>query len=616
MKKMKKILHKRGFQFKILVMGIVCSLIAVMMTASGVLVVTNHATNTLSRDLISKLSGQISLNVDSTVSQVQSLLFNITLDQNVLEILKRSDANQGQISNKDAVFLQSKIMQAQIVRGDIHGLYLFDSRGNSYYAELSPSLKRAYHIQNEPWYDDLNKINGIMLFGNSVPERYLNDNTQVVTLVQRYANIQNNRTLATIIVDIRLSAFDSIMKSLGLSPEYCVLILDDQNKLIYSNYETEIENTIAGDLYKQFLAENSIESEDGDMYVSQSDEMFWESTKSLKTGWTVVCGATVTDISGIGEMVRPMAFGLVAFITLLTVIVLSLITKRQFRSLNVLRGGMDKVKQGEFGLHIPVNGDDEISDLGSSFNEMTDRLNDLMSTVAKLEYEKQEVKLCMAQAELRALQAQINPHFIYNTLESISMLAEINDDDEVQMMATSLGKLLRISITGSSLVTLREELEYIENYMLIQRIRFDKRIRMNIDVDEVLLNCIVPKLILQPIVENSINHGLEESVESETIEIKGNLIEGNIILIVSDNGKGMSKQVLERVQRMVEDCTDSHEDDRIKHHVGLSNVNQRIRLRYQNEIYGLKIQSEVGRGTSIFICLPADTQPPEDASAI
>lgn len=605
MKNFRQVIRKRGFQLRILSMGIICALIAVVLTAGGVLLVTSHATDILSRDLISKLAGQIILNIESTINKVQSLLVNITLDQKVLDILEKSDSADTPISYKDSIFLQNRMMQTQIIQNDIHALYIFDSTGNAYYSELSPSLKRAYNIKSEKWYSKLSETRGIKLLGCSIPDRYLSDKTHVVTMIQRYENLKNHKTLATIVVDIRLDVFDRIMSSLGLSPEYHILLLDDRNQLIYSNKKARMGDSAEDDLYKAFISQEGGEFRENVGSGKTRSHVFWESTKSVKIGWTVICGATITDISGINQMIRPMALGLVAFIVLLTAIVLSMITKRLFRTLNVLRKGMNLVKIGQLGTHIPVSTDDEIGDLSSTFNDMSDRLQSLMWEVETLEREKQEVRLRMVKAELRALQTQIRPHFIYNTLESISMLAEIKDDYEVQQMATALGKLLRISIMGNALVLVKEELEHVENYILIQRIRLDDRIRMELDVEPVLMNCVVPKLILQPIVENCINHGLDESMESETIQIRGKLVEGNVVLTISDNGKGMSEAELIRVRRMILDSDSENSDN---HHIGLSNVHQRIKLRYQMDVYGLSIDSVSGGGATVTICIPATTE--------
>ncbi|GKX27673.1 hypothetical protein SH1V18_01530 [Vallitalea longa] len=217
------------------------------------------------------------------------------------------------------------------------------------------------------------------------------------------------------------------------------------------------------------------------------------------------------------------------------------------------------------------------------------------------------------QAELTALQSQINPHFLYNTLDSIRGQALIDDNDEIAEMVEALAVFFRYSISRKGdLVTLRDELAYIQNYMTIQQYRFNNRFSLEIYIDEEdqkAYDYFIPKLILQPIVENSIFHGLEDSLESGKVEIEVIVTDSNLILTVSDNGKGMDSKSLLELNRHIRASNQNLEnnEERKKKHTGiaLANIQRRIKLLFGEE-YGLNVYSTIDQGTDVEITLPTN----------
>lgn len=217
------------------------------------------------------------------------------------------------------------------------------------------------------------------------------------------------------------------------------------------------------------------------------------------------------------------------------------------------------------------------------------------------------------QAELAALQSQINPHFLYNTLESIRGQALIDDNNEIAKMVEALAALFRYSISRTGdLVTLRDELANIQNYMMIQRYRFNNRFSLKIyidDEDEKAYDYFIPKLILQPVVENAIFHGLEETLEDGKVDIEVIVTESNLILTVSDNGKGMDSKSLLELNKRIRSSNQYLEDNAEgrKNHTGiaLDNIQRRIKLLFGEE-YGLNVYSTLNQGTDVEITIPAN----------
>ena len=234
----------------------------------------------------------------------------------------------------------------------------------------------------------------------------------------------------------------------------------------------------------------------------------------------------------------------------------------------------------------------------------------LLDKGAKERTRKNSAEFFNKQAELTALQSQINPHFLYNTLESIRGQALIDENVEIAKMMEALAAFFRYSISHKgSLVTLREELSNIENYMMIQRYRFNNRFSMEIFIDEEdeqAYEFKIPKLIIQPVVENAIFHGLEESLEGGKVTIEVIVTEKNLIITVSDNGKGMDGRALGELNKRVHlgQVGEGAEDGGVtKTGIGLPNIHKRIQLLFGEE-YGISVYSTLNQGTDVEITVP------------
>ena len=239
------------------------------------------------------------------------------------------------------------------------------------------------------------------------------------------------------------------------------------------------------------------------------------------------------------------------------------------------------------------------------------KIKSLLNKCAKERTRKNSAEIFDKQAELTALQSQINPHFLYNTLESVRGQALIDGNTEIAGMMEALSAFFRYSISRKgSLVTLRDELSNIENYMKIQRYRFNNRFSMEIFIDEEdeeAYDFKIPRLIIQPVVENAIFHGLEEKLEGGKVTIEVIETEKNLIITVSDNGKGMDKQTLcELNERIHDGLLHEHEEGKGQRNtgIGLPNIHKRIQLLFGEE-YGISVYSTPNQGTDVEITVPA-----------
>lgn len=251
-----------------------------------------------------------------------------------------------------------------------------------------------------------------------------------------------------------------------------------------------------------------------------------------------------------------------------------------------------KVAEGDLSVRAEVDDEAEVGNLGESFNLMITKINDLLDQVTK-----EQTRL--RRAELELLQAQINPHFLYNTLDTIVWLAEAGKQDMVVSMVGSLSDFFRTSLNqGKDIISIKEELVHVQSYLAIQQVRYQDIMDYSIEVPEDLFEYTIPKITLQPLVENALYHGIKNKRGKGHISITAELFEDYFMLKVTDNGKGMTLERLEEVKDSlvgkVLEQTDIY---------GIINVNERIKLAF-GEGYGLSLESVSGEGTKVHVLLP------------
>lgn len=265
------------------------------------------------------------------------------------------------------------------------------------------------------------------------------------------------------------------------------------------------------------------------------------------------------------------------------------------------RRQMQKAAQGDFDLEPSLGGSDEINDLYGYLGTMIADIQRLLAQIYQERIHAEQLKTQQKEAEFKVLASQINPHFLYNTLETIRMKARENHQPEIEELVKMLAKILRRNIqAGSREVTIRAEAELVESYLKIQKYRFDERLQYQIQIDEEAKDCVILPLILQPIVENSIIHGLETKEGTGHILIRIEKQEEKVCITIEDDGVGIPEEELDKLREELK----RHSLDRS--HIGVCNVHERIRLKY-GEAYGLSIQSMKGKMTRVVICLPGST---------
>jgi sensor histidine kinase YesM len=270
----------------------------------------------------------------------------------------------------------------------------------------------------------------------------------------------------------------------------------------------------------------------------------------------------------------------------------TLMSRTLTRPLSRMIGGLEQIKNGQTNLRLSGFKADEIGALGNTINEMLDRIQELIA-------EEYKVTLLLKQAEYKALQAQVNPHFLYNSLDTMSSIAASQQCFTVSSLSRALSNMFRYSIDlKEPLSAIQEEILHIKNYMHVMNVRTRNSVDLQIRIEETLLDEKVPRLSLQPLVENSIIHGLTNKHGPKTIVIDGSLKNGSVMLSVSDNGVGMDAEHINGELR----CQPSDTLDRSSS-VGLANIHARARLLFGEE-YGVTVQSSLGKGSTVTLVVP------------
>jgi len=365
------------------------------------------------------------------------------------------------------------------------------------------------------------------------------------------------------------------------------IIVCDKDGMVYSGDTNDLR------YYQEKYADGSATHLDSEEIVRDDVKLVVTRT-SAYTGWTFVSFASRKELLQSVKAIKLLLYKIVLLSAVGALLLSRFLSGYMYRPLKSLISYMRKVRKGDFSVRIEEKRKDEFEEVYSGFNRMLDELNNTMNN---LETEK----LLNKEAKIHILQEQINPHFLYNTLDTIFSMAKIKGEEAIAKMVFSLSKFFRISLSdGKNIVTLREASELFENYLSIQEIRFPGKFDYQINIPEELMTYMVPKFLLQPFVENSISHGLERSAGKGTLYIEGKEKNGILYFLVEDNGKGIPEEKLKDIQKVLEENTSSE-------YFAVSNINSLIKLKYGSG-YGVTITSKYEEWTKVQIVMPANME--------
>ena len=388
-----------------------------------------------------------------------------------------------------------------------------------------------------------------------------------------------------LLVDMNFGGIEQICKNVDLGESGYLYLIDGDGEIIYHPRQQLI--------YASLLRENNRAAagyEDGIHREKFGGETRQVTVKTVGyTGWKLVGVVPAESLASNHIQLRLFGIFVVLFFIFFLVFVNLGVSERIAVPIKALEQSVKELEAGSETVDIAIGGPYEVQHLGNSIRSMVSTMRQLMDDIIRQEESKRK-------SELDVLQSQINPHFLYNTLDSIVWMIENNRYDDAIVMVTSLARLFRISLSrGRTLITVGEELEHARHYMTIQKMRFKNKFTSEIRADGEALGCETVKLVVQPIVENAIYHGMEYADGDGEILVWAHIEGEDLYIDVTDNGPGMRQEQVDRLLRAAPSRGGSG--------IGLRNVHQRIQLTY-GEPYGLEIESEPDEGTTIRIHLP------------
>lgn len=484
--------------------------------------------------------------------------------------------NRNVLNEKTAI--QSYFDDVKLIKGEILSIAFYDENGDLIVADSTFDT-----VNNDNVYETNS-------FQNAINEPMINifsgvgfENDRYAFTLSRYMSFNRSENHGVALIEFDFTKIVRLIYQSDLGENGHIAIFDRDYNVVYSSLPELIDEDLI-ETKKLVLGSTgvTINHQSFNLYISTI----------TNTGWKVSVFTNNSQIYSVLYNFIIIVIITILLLSILYIFIVYVIVKQVTYPLYRLQAEMNKVKD----LNYDVNrsklkkGSKEIIQLDATFNEMMRRIRYLADKLLQ-EQENQR------KSELKALQNQINPHFLYNTLDSIIYMIDKGENQKAEEMIVALSKFFRISISrGKTIIPLKDEVEHVRNYLLIQKIRFGDQFTYSIDVDSSLYQYYCIKLILQPLVENAIEHGLNDNESGGKIEIIGTQNENYIILKIKDNGYGISEDKLEQIYK-------SFHDDSIHQGVGLKNVYQRIKIYYGEEA-DIKIDSLFDEGTIISIYIP------------
>ena len=475
------------------------------------------------------------------------------------------------------------------IRQDIESITLYSDTGAILLAEPDLKFDRNLVPTREDWFTYAAANPFDYVFQPPHVQRIYEDlRPWVVTLSRSMVlDLTEGRRNYIAVVDMNFSGIEEVCSQVELGHRGYIYVVDDSGKIIYHPQQQLI---YAG--LKEENIQRALSNETGSFIEEFNGEEISTVIMGVEpSGWKMV------GISYVDEIVRNRrSFNNLIVVILLVglgfIVIASIyISYKISQPIKRLEYQMNRIERGDFNIeNLEVRGEDEVKQLTRSFNVMIRRIKKLMSQII----DEQEAK---RKNELKALQAQINPHFLYNTLDSIIWMNENENHEGVSEMTAALAKLFRISLSrGREIITVEEEVEHAVSYLTIQKMRYKNKFTYSINLPEELKNLRTMKLLMQPIIENAIYHGIANIPDEGRIQISVYRKEDTLVYKVSDNGYGIDENQLENI--LLEDSTSMHSSG-----VGLKNVNERIKLYYGYD-FGVSIESVQEEGTTVYIRIP------------
>ena len=522
---------------------------------------------------------EVANNISILLSNVENIGNNVVLDSKLIDILsipKEKLPADKNLKKKMDSYVEGLLVDEiwTYVKYNMKPeLYIIGNNGLTY-STYSKTKYDLESIKNESWYNEIKRANGNTVLINTYKD---GDG------IGPYKNIfKMGRIIKDLITDEVLGILIMDISEIMLYERYSDM-LDDGSEI----YIVDSNKKIISSKNKRFIGQNyeEIKKVNKRNFIFNNVEV--ESFIN-EYEWSIIQEIPLSIMMKVSIQIAKKTFFIIALVSIIALIIIYKLSVWITKPIIDMKNKMEEVMDGNLKVNVDISNDDEIGQLQISFNQMVEKLDLSIENIKK--YEKQK-----RVAELSFLQAQINPHFLYNTLSSIRFLISMNQVEKAEDMLYKFTRLLRsILPKASDMISLEEEIRNIKNYVELQKMRYPDCFDVNYDIDSSIYSFQLPSFILQPIVENAIFYSMEKENNKGIINIVGYRVEDSIRITIKDNGIGMSKDKVSSVLKKESSIN----------RVGVINVHERVQLNYGQE-YGLKIDSIEGKGTKVTFILPS-----------
>ncbi|SFT15042.1 sensor histidine kinase [Paenibacillus sp. BC26] len=582
---------RRTIQAQIFVSFLVLS----MLTLSGVTWIWYASTaETIKRNAIQDARSNIVQshnNLEIVLKDFVSIITLVSIDRtNVVEVLNRKKGLTPYIDFLLQKKLEDFVGSLYSYKPYISAVTIIGFNGEQY---NSGSPYRFISYQEKPWFREIVKASGKPVFLRIDRDDYTQSGTTLKPmLVIGRAIKSNDKTIGVVLL---YAPYDIIRKVYDNGP------LSTTRFIVMDNHNQTMFESRAGDKPPDF---QDVLEKDGQLYVKQ---------KSAFSGWTTIGAVSVDSLIHDTVTLRNRMFGVIG-LTLVAVLLVSIVISRRItNNLRRLRDRMFKIDEGNLNYVTPLQSKDEVGHLSQAFSKQMGQIHSLLEEVKWREQQKRK-------AEIKALQAQIDPHFLYNTLNTIQFLAQLQQVPNIKEVTTSLIELLRdITKNDGEYTTLQNEITNLQRYVNIQSYRLVQPVSVHYEIEDEAQHCLIPRMLIQPLLENALIHGIEPTKRKGIVSIKVQAAENRLTIVVTDNGAGIPEDKLARLDHLLQEpLHPSHQSasDASKNRfsgLGVINVAQRVRLLFGND-FSLRLYSQQGLFTTVEMTLPILLNNREDVS--
>lgn len=531
----------------------------------------------------SQLVEQVKVNIQTYIGNMESIASLVISSRDVMRFVDATQADRESdesLKRGASQYLRSVVQS----RKDIASILYVNKSGDFVSDQSHAIMKSKSEWTQQDWYR-LALTSSEEVVSPSHVQHIFEDQYRWVVSISRKLPESDRSQEGVLLVDLNYNVINDLCRQIELGQRGYVFIVSPSGDLVYHPQQQLIHSELKSEQMQTVL-----DMREGSFKLGKAEESKIYTVATTSFGWKIVAVTYPDELIENKHQMQTSAalWGVLCLIVGLTIsIILSYALTKPLKNLEM---HMKKAERGNFDVRVDIEGTHEIGKLARTFNLMISRIKELMNQIVQ----EQEMK---RRSELKALQSQIQPHFLYNTLDSIIWMAESGKVDDVVEMTTALSRLLRSSISkGEELVPVSVELDHIRSYLTIQSRRYRKKFTYSIDVEDSILAAPILKLVLQPIVENAIYHGIKPNPDQGHIQIHGWREADSILLTIADDGEGMEPEKLRTILMDKPGASGGTG-------VGIANVNHRIQLYFGHD-YGLHYESEREEGTIVTLRIP------------